>query len=132
MNSLVDNKLLSQYTWSGRSEHGMKFGFKSLKQIQTVLFAAMVQIDKRYSIIQFENDMKANLTKCSNLFHKIQTTIATSKTSSESNENVDLSSPSPEETNTTTECDEIADTKISSIQKPIANSSCEKKITALI
>lgn len=73
--SLIEITLLSQNTWSGRSERGMKHCFKSLKQIQTVLFAAMLQIDKNYSIIQFESDMKANLTKCSNQFQKLQTVV---------------------------------------------------------
>lgn len=85
----------------------------------------MVQIDKQYSIIQFENDMKANLTKCSNQFHKIQATIATPIMSIESNENIDLASPSADETNTMTKCDEIADNTTSNIEKPIVNLSCE-------
>lgn len=38
--------------------------FKELKKIQIVLLSAMIRVDSKYTLYQFENDMKSVLTKC--------------------------------------------------------------------
>lgn len=62
--SLISSDLLVQYTWSGRRSHNNKLCFESMKQVQGVLWCAMVKIAPEYSVQSFEEDMKAVLAKC--------------------------------------------------------------------
>lgn len=62
--SLMSKELLVKYTWSGRSQTNSKYGFERMKQIQGVLWCAMVKVSPLYSTEEFEEDFKANLVKC--------------------------------------------------------------------
>lgn len=67
LTSIIANELLAQYTWTGKSETGNRFRFKDLSHIQIVLFNAMMKVDCNYTLAQFEDDIKINLVKCSNM-----------------------------------------------------------------
>lgn len=72
LTSIIANELLAQYTWSGKSETGNKMSFKDLSHIQIVLFNAMMKVDCNYTLSQFEDDIKINLVKCSNMCKYLQ------------------------------------------------------------
>lgn len=58
--SLISTKLMAQYTWSSRS----KYCFENLKQIQGVLWFAMIKVSPTYTVQQLEDDFECNLAKC--------------------------------------------------------------------
>lgn len=60
--SLISKDLLAKYTWSHRQEN--KHCFENMKMIQSVLWCAMVKVSPTYSVQEFENDFKNNLSKC--------------------------------------------------------------------
>lgn len=47
-----------------------KESFKELKNIQIVLLSAMFRVDRKYTLFQFEKDIKSVLTKCVKTFKK--------------------------------------------------------------
>lgn len=63
MISLMSKELIPQFRWSDRSKNGGAFSV--LKNTQTVLFIAMLQVDQNYTIYQFQNDCKAAIKKFS-------------------------------------------------------------------
>lgn len=58
----MSKEVIVLFRWSGRIENSA--AFKELKNIQIVLLSAMVRVDPKYTLYQFENDVKAVLTKC--------------------------------------------------------------------
>lgn len=63
MNSLISKDLLIQHNWIGQGSP-KKYSFEKMRQIQSVLWCAMLRISSTYSIKDFEEDLKANLIKC--------------------------------------------------------------------
>lgn len=61
--SLISSDLLVQYTWTGRSNQTKKYSFEELKQVQGVLWCAMVKISPEYSVQTFFEDIKTILAK---------------------------------------------------------------------
>lgn len=64
---MISKDLLGKYTWSGKSINGTqenKHCFQSMNMIQSVLWCAMVKVNPTYSVQEFENDFKNNLSKC--------------------------------------------------------------------
>lgn len=72
LTSTISTELLAQYTWTGKSETGNRMRFKDLSHVQIVLFNAMIKVDCNYTLAQFEDDIKINLIKCSNMFKYLQ------------------------------------------------------------
>lgn len=75
MTSLIHKELVANFTWTGKGDFGNKFCFNDLKQIQTVLFSAMIKIDSNYSLAQFKSDLQRNLAKCANEMGRKRTLI---------------------------------------------------------
>lgn len=75
MTSLISKELLSNFTWTGKCESGMKLGFNDFKQIQACLLSAMIKVDKHYNLSQFKSDLQKNLSKCSHGMDQKQSVI---------------------------------------------------------
>lgn len=63
MNSLISKELLFQFNWTGQGNPKKK-SFEKMKQIQSILWCAMLKVSPTYSVKEFEADLKTNLTKC--------------------------------------------------------------------
>lgn len=61
MGSLLSKDVIIQFRWGDRIDSTSSF--KQLKNVQVVLLSAMVRVDPNYTLFQFENDVKAVLTK---------------------------------------------------------------------
>lgn len=59
--TLISQEIITQFKWAGRVENTV--AFKELKNIQVVLLSAMVRVVPKYTLYQFENDMKSVLNK---------------------------------------------------------------------
>lgn len=61
--ALMSKELIIQYRWSDRLKDGGAFNV--LKNTQIVLLNAMLQVDEKYTLYQFQNDCKVVLKKLS-------------------------------------------------------------------